>query len=266
MENQIFIVLIAFTMEVVDSGLGMGFGTVLSPLLIILGYPSTVVVPSILFSQAIGGFIASVFHNKNQNADLIPTVVLNVHDLKKHIHLSRDLKISLLVGVLGAGATVTGAMLGIKISKELMKLYIGIIVTVVGIMLFMKVRYNFSWKKITALAIISAFNKGFSGGGFGPLMTGGQVLSGNHAKRSIGSTTLSEVPICIVGFLTYAFTKNISSYNLLISLTIGAFLGGIIGPFLTKHMNTNILQRVIASLILSEGIWLLSQYIIHLSV
>ena len=266
MENQIFIILLAFIMEVVDSGLGMGFGTVLSPFLIIIGFSPKIVVPSILISQAIGGFVASVFHNKHGSANLLPSYLRSNHDSKKHIHISRDLRIALFVGALGVGASVAGALLGVKISKELMKLYIGILVTIVGIVLLIKQRFNFSWRKITALAFISAFNKGFSGGGFGPLMTGGQILSGNHAKRSIVSTTLSEVPICMAGFLTYYFAKNIFSYDLMIALCIGAFFGGIIGPLITKHINTKILQVTIAILVLSEGIWLLYQYIFHLSI
>jgi uncharacterized protein len=265
MEHQILIVFLAFIMEVIDSGLGMGFGTVLSPLLIIFGFSPKIVVPAILFSQAIGGLIASVAHNKHKNADLFPSYVQNEHDSNKHLYLSKDLRITLLVGVLGVTASVVGALLGVKISKELMKLYIGILVTIIGIALLVKRYYNFSWKKITAIAFISAFNKGLSGGGFGPLMTGGQVLSGNQAKRSIGSTTLSEVPICIAGFLTYFLAKKILSYDLLILLSIGAFFGGIVGPFFTKYINTKILQTIIAILILSEGIWLLCQFMFHLS-
>ncbi len=42
-----------------DSFLGMMYGTVLSPLLILAGYNAKTVVPAILISQAAGGFVAS---------------------------------------------------------------------------------------------------------------------------------------------------------------------------------------------------------------
>ena len=53
----------------VDSTLGMMYGTVLSPLLILIGYDVKSVVPAILISQAVGGFIASYKHHRLKNAN-----------------------------------------------------------------------------------------------------------------------------------------------------------------------------------------------------
>ena len=47
----IFLCLLATIGEFIDSGLGMMYGTILSPLLILIGYSPEVVIPSILFSQ-----------------------------------------------------------------------------------------------------------------------------------------------------------------------------------------------------------------------
>ena len=47
------IILIAFIFEFMDSAAGMGFGTGLTPLLLILGYSPLQVVPTLLISQAI---------------------------------------------------------------------------------------------------------------------------------------------------------------------------------------------------------------------
>ena len=64
----IAIIFLCFVMESIDSGIGMMYGTLLSPLLIIIGFSPTVVVPSILLSQAVGGFAATFHHNKFKNA------------------------------------------------------------------------------------------------------------------------------------------------------------------------------------------------------
>ena len=72
MEQWQFIGLLMFAaiiMEFIDSSLGMMYGTVLSPLLILLGVDAKVVVPSLLISQAFGGFTASYRHQKFNNAD-----------------------------------------------------------------------------------------------------------------------------------------------------------------------------------------------------
>jgi len=45
-----------------------------------------------------------------------------------------------------------------------------------GTIRLLRTRFNFSWKKIFGIEILSAFNKGISGGGFGPVVTSGQLM------------------------------------------------------------------------------------------
>ncbi len=75
---------------------------------------------------------------------------------------------------------------------------------------------SFSWKRLIAIGLISSFNKGISGGGYGPLVTGGQVLSGREARSAVGSTSFAEGLVCLVGLLTYIATKGNLYWNLAI--------------------------------------------------
>jgi len=253
------ILIMAALLETVDSGLGMGYGTVLSPLLILAGYPPTVVVPSILLSQAVGGLTASFFHHKYGNADFRVRRHKAGPDEASKITIPLDLKISLVVIAFGITASILGALVAVRIPKDILKAYIGILVLIMGILILLKGKFAFSWRKIFALAVVSAFNKGISGGGFGPVMTGGQIISGNSPPRSIGSTTLTEAPICIVGFITFLLTKGISTYALLASLSIGALLGGVLGPLITKRINPQRLRIILGVMITAEGIAVLTQ-------
>ena len=54
----------AFICEFIDSSLGMGYGTILSPVLIIMGFDPLVAIPALLLSQAVGGFTAAIFHHQ----------------------------------------------------------------------------------------------------------------------------------------------------------------------------------------------------------
>ncbi len=47
------IILFAFICEYVDSSLGMGYGTTLTPLLLIMGYNPLQIVPAVLLSELI---------------------------------------------------------------------------------------------------------------------------------------------------------------------------------------------------------------------
>jgi len=48
-------------MEVVDAAIGMGYGTILAPVLLMLGFDPFQVVPAVLISQPVGGLLASFF-------------------------------------------------------------------------------------------------------------------------------------------------------------------------------------------------------------
>ena len=58
----ITIVIIAFFAEYIDSTLGMGYGTTLTPLLILFGFEPLQVVPAVLLSELVTGLLAGFTH------------------------------------------------------------------------------------------------------------------------------------------------------------------------------------------------------------
>jgi len=264
-EIFIVIVLAAFIMELIDAGLGMGYGTVLSPLLLAFGYSPLIVVPSILLSQAIGGLTAAIFHHKHKNVDFKPKST-NIKKIKKALSdlgyvecfkrgFTKDIKITLTITFLGIIATVFGAFVAVQIPKWLLTTYIGVLVLIIGLIMVFKKSFKFSWKKMIGVGTLASFNKGISGGGFGPVTTGGQVIAGNHHKSSIGCTTLAEAPICITAFITYLLLNGLTSYGLLIALSIGAFIGAPFGALWTKKLNSKNLKFILGILIIGLGAW-----------
>ena len=171
-----------FVGELLDSSLGMLYGTVLSPVLIISGYDPLVVVPSILLSQAVGGLIASFVHHRLHNVDFsVDSEALKgirgrtwMTSLKRAT--TKDFKISVVVAVLGIAASVFAAFVATSIPKSALNTYIGVLVLAMGSLLVSKKRFTFSWNKMLGIGAISAFNKGLSGGGFGPVVTAGQMI------------------------------------------------------------------------------------------
>ncbi|GAG49703.1 unnamed protein product, partial [marine sediment metagenome] len=150
------------------------------------------------------------------------------------------------------------ALIAINIPKAVLKTYIGILVVAMGIILLLGRKFEFSWNKMVAIGALSAFNKGISGGGFGPVVTSGQIMAGRDSKNSIGATTFAEAPICIVGFLTFLIAKGIYSWNLVVFLSIGALLGAPLGALLTsKFRSEKRLKIILAILTLVLGAWIL---------
>ena len=274
MEIGIFIIIIlaAVVMELIDAGLGMGYGTVLTPLLLAFGYSPLLVVPSVLLSQAIGGFTATMFHHRYNHVDFKPrsTNIKKIKDSLTNLGwvesfkrgFTRDSKIVLIITVLGVIATILAVFIATQIPKWLLKTYIGVLVLIIGLVLISGKTFKFSWKKMLVVGILASFNKGLSGGGFGPVTTGGQVIAGNKNKSSIGCTTLAEAPICIVGFITYILLKGITTYNLLIALSIGAFIGAPLGALLTKKLNSEKLKYYLGASIIILGAWTIIKLLI----
>ncbi len=252
----------AAVMEFVDSGLGMGYGTVLTPVILAV-CGDIIVVPAVLISQAVGGFTASVFHHRQKNADLRPKTLRwwavregwRENGLRGAVNrvLTTDLKIVAAIIFLGLIAAVIGSVVSTRF-PHFLKWYITIMITGIGILLLAGRVFTFSWLKLMAVGLFASFNKGLSGGGFGPIATGGQVVIGNAQRSSIGCTTLAEAPICIVAYLTFVAQKATGSTPLTIALCIGAAVGGVFGASLTRRLPAKAMKIVLGILLVTLGI------------
>lgn len=234
--------LIAVIMEMIDSGLGMMYGTLLSPILIACGISPSVVIPSILLSQFFGGLAATINHNIAGNAVLFKR--------------SMDLKITFSIILSGIIAIILGVYLAANIPVIFLKSYIGALCIIMGSVIILEKKLGFSWLKIYIIGFVSSFNKSFSGGGFGPIVSSGQIVSGVDSKKSIAITDFAEVPICLISFFGWFVINKMCFPDLyvLIPLCIGAFIGGIIGPHILKNIKSkDKLSKIVAILAIISG-------------
>ncbi|RJS87198.1 sulfite exporter TauE/SafE family protein [Candidatus Bathyarchaeota archaeon] len=260
--TMLYLLFIAFFCGLVDSSMGMCYGTILSPTLLLMGYSPIVVVPSILFSQALSGVLAAGIHHYLGNVDFrLKSIDGRPNELgyiEAFRRLSMDLKVTLCITLLGMMATIIAALTAIALPRMILKTYIGILVIIMGVLLLLDKHLKFSLNKMIIVGVLSAFNKGLSGGGFGPIVTSGQIISGREYRRSIATTILSKALICIVGFLTYLLRFSYLKWSLIFPLSIGAILGSIIGPHITRRIKFRGKGRLILSfLIMALGSWTL---------
>lgn len=200
----------AFLAEYVDSSLGMGYGTTLTPVLMIVGFAPLQIVPAVLLSEFLTGISAGLLHHQVGNVDL-----------GRGTRARKTAWILSLCSVVGALAAV---LLAINVPKQAVKLYIGLMVLAVGIFIILARGGigGFSWAKIIGLGTVAAFNKGISGGGYGPLLTGGQVLAGVPGKNAVGITSLAEGIVCLVGLVAYFALGQSLDWRLAVPLVMGA--------------------------------------------
>jgi uncharacterized protein len=243
--ESFYLVVLAMILEFVDSALGMMYGTVLSPLLILIGYDVKSVVPAILISQAAGGFVASYRHHRLKNANFQAGTI--------------DYHVTTTLIWFGVFACVIGVFISISIPPKILNTYIAVLVIVIALMILLGKTLIMTSKKIYALGFISAFNKALSGGGFGPLVAGGQlVFKDRSEKGAIGSTDFAEAPICLLSFFLWLLLNGLPSISLMVPLCVGSVVGGFFGPVaLSKIGSKDILKKGLGILVLIEGVWVI---------
>jgi uncharacterized membrane protein YfcA len=245
-EIMLSIVLIAFVLEFFDASLGMGYGTVLAPVLLLLGLAPLQVIPAVLFTNAIIGIMAGFFHHRFENIDLT--------------HKSMDLKVTMVLTAFGIAGILIAIFIAVNLPETFLKAYIGLLVLIIGIIVLVrhKRKHPFSWKKIIGLGSLAAFNKGMTGGGYGVVLVGGQILAGVEGKKAIGVALLAEGLVCIAGFLAFALINEfvILDWSLILSLLIGGLASVPIAAYVVKKFHPKRLKIFIAivSIILGTAI------------
>lgn len=242
----IIVAVIAFLGEYTDSSIGMGFGTVLTPVLLILGYSPLQVVPCLLLSETLSGISGGLLHHRFGNVDL-----------KWGRAANRTMLVLALFSVIGTAAAV---LLALSLSKLYVKFYIAAMIIAISLFLLIggRFRFSFSFGKMIALGIVAAFNKGISGGGYGPLITGGQVLFGAPEKSAIGTTTFTEGVVCLTGIGPYLVLKEGGlDWQLVAPVLCGALLSVLAATWTVRALPIHLLRLAMGGATLYLGVLLL---------
>ena len=242
MEIILYVVLLAFLSELINAIFGGGHGTISVPLLLIMGYHPLEIIPPILLVEVISGLLLGVAHHK----------VGNVSFKRK----SKHLKTAIILGLCSVIGAILAVSVAISLPGYLLELYIGTIVFLMGIIILLTINrhFKFSWRRILGLGIFAAFNKGLTGGGYGPLLTGGQLLAGANSKEAVSITPVAKSIACLVGVIAYAFTLRGMSWYLTPSLLIGSLISVPITAFAVKRVQEKTLGLLIGAITTALGI------------
>jgi len=262
----IALIILAFLCEYMDSTLGMGYGTTLTPALLLFGFDPMQIVPVVLLSELFSGLLAGFFHHREGNVNLKPATadifkITNMLSPLGYIEKVRKtvplhLKIALLLSACSMVGTVAAVFVAVNIPKSWLKLYIGLLVLAMGILILicLNKEFRFSWLKIGILGVVASFNKGMSGGGYGPIVTGGQILSGIKGKSAVGITSLAEGLTCLVGVVMYILiSKGAIDWRLAPWIVAGAVFSVPLSAKSVKRISAERLKLAIGILTLILG-------------
>jgi len=143
--NHSLVFFLVLVLGVFDASIGLGYGTALTPLLLVMSFNPLEVVPVVLASQIIGDFVTAFFHHKLKNVDL------SMKD--------RSLRVAIMLAGLGSIGSVIAAIVATNLPSSTLKLYIGSLITITGLVVLATKGVNppFSWNRIVLLGLIAAF-------------------------------------------------------------------------------------------------------------
>lgn len=238
----IALIILAFFCEYVDATLGMGFGTILSPVLLFLGYEPLVMVPTVLFSQFLAGLVCSGFHHNFENMDL-----------KGNQWQRKALLVFLSTGLVGV---LISSFSILTLPGDFIKLYIGLVVILMGLIMGLNFRMKatHSLPRLAGMGLIAAFNKGISGGGYGPIVIGGQIVSDINPRAALAIAVFVESLVCLFGFLLQFVLIGITDVILLVSVTVGAVIAAPLSAFTTSKVDHESIQWAVAIATIVIGI------------
>lgn len=208
----ILVIIVSFVAQFLNTALGEGFGTIVVPSFILLGFDPIQIVPSLLFVQVFTGILSAIFHHRSGNVDFSIE--------------GKSFKIAMVLtffSIVGGGSA---AFLAINLSQFFVKIYVGLIAFLMGVLvlIFKDKEIGFSWLKINFLGFFASFNKGISGGGYGPIITSGQILSGLDSKSSVSISSFTEAITCLVALLVYLLKVKAINFMPVLPLLFGSVI------------------------------------------
>ncbi len=236
--RYIILVIFAFIAELIDGGLGMGYGVSLTTLLLSIGFGTAIASALVHFSEVFTTLISGISHFKLGN-----------FDKKIFTYLIAG-------GILGG---VLGAYLAVKLQNlTFIKPIISGILLIFGMIIiikFLKKVQEIEYlqpriRKLLPLGFFAAFIDAIGGGGWGPITTPALIATNTHPRKAIGSVNFAEFFITLAISITFLLTLKNIEWKFVIPIIIGGVISAPIAAVLTKKLNHRVLGILVGLLII----------------
>ena len=224
------VVLLAAFFEFMDASAGMGFGTALTPILLVLGFDPKQIVPVVMIQQGVAGLVGAFLHREFENVEW------------KFSPMSETVKLWMLIGLVGCAAvcvSIVGVYKLLSVDKVWIKLYVALLLLMMGFISAFQSRKDRPYRpgKMFGFAFLAGFNKGIGGGGYGPVVTIGGLISGVPVKSMLAVTAISEGTVSTFAIIVWLalLTSGVQiDYLLLPSMMIATMFSAVAAPYMTR--------------------------------
>ncbi|MCK5543297.1 MAG: sulfite exporter TauE/SafE family protein [Desulfobacterales bacterium] len=224
------VVALAAFFEFMDASAGMGFGTALTPILLVMGFDPKQIVPVVMIQQGVAGLVGAFLHSEFENVEW------------KFSPMSETVKLWIIIGVTGCIA-VSMSIIGIykffPVDKIWIKLYVAILLLMMGVVSLWSAKKDRPYKpgKMFGFAFLAGFNKGVGGGGYGPVVTVGGLISGVPVKSMLAVTAICEGTVSTFAIIVWLalLTSGVEiDYLMLPSMMLATMFSAVAAPYMTR--------------------------------
>lgn len=245
MQTLIFIALAGVAAQLVDGGLGMGFGVTSTTILILLAGLGPAQASAVVHTAEVGTTLVSgISHWKFGNVDW---------------------KVVFRLGVPGAVGAFAGATFLSNLSMEAAAPVTATILALIGMNLVWrfskgKVRRTFSNRPhsrgfLGGLGIVGGFIDASGGGGWGPVTTSTLLSVGRTEPRKIvGTVNTAEFLVSLaatLGFIIGLWSDLVDNLAAVAALLIGGSIAAPIAAWMISRVNATVLGGVVGTAIVA---------------
>ena len=243
MQTLLLIAMAGFAAQLVDGGLGMGFGVTSTTMLIMLAGLTPTAASAVVHTAELGTTLVSgVAHWRFGNVDW---------------------RTAFAVGIPGAVGAFAGALLLSRLSMEHARPVMSLILAAIGINLMLRFARGLTRRKLSpkphtkrflgALGLAGGFIDATGGGGWGPVTTSALLSAGrSEPRRIVGTVNTAEFLVssaATAGFIVGMWNQLLSNLAAVVALLIGGVIAAPIAAWLVSRINPIILGGVVGTLI-----------------
>lgn len=242
-ETLLLIAVAGLAAQLVDGGLGMGFGATSSTMLIALAGLTPAAASAVVHTAELGTTLASgVAHTRFGNVDW---------------------RTAFAIGIPGAIGAFLGATVLVRLSTEAARPVMSLILALIGLNLMLRFARGLTQRKLVekphsrgflvGLGMFGGFVDATGGGGWGPVTTSTLLSAGRaEPRRIVGTVTTAEFLVttaATLGFAVGMWNDLVANLAGVLALLAGGVVAAPIGAWVVTRMNPIALGGVVGTLI-----------------
>lgn len=236
-DSFLWIMAIGFVAQLVDGALGMAYGITATSLLLSIGFSPPMASAAVHTAEVATSAVSGYSHYLAGNVDRV---------------LMRRLAVAGSAGgVLGAYILASG--LGDAL-RPVVSAYLAIMGLLIIAKTFRSARPPKPFRRLGFLGACGGFLDAVGGGGWGPIVTGTLVLSGNSPNRMIGSSIAAEFFMTAAVTVTFAAHLDLQAFGLAaLALVLGGLPSALLAAWIVRIVPRKPLMLAIGVLVVSLG-------------